>query len=164
MWLYALIIIVSFKRGAQVSPYNEQHAPLTFAHMAALLLAVTFLQTLVITLYAPVFRMWMPHFIRRRTLSAEQRQKRKRRRALAEREETDVVPPLVHTRNAYWDIAIYGLDMVICGLVTYCSGPFSAPPFGVGSPFYRYGISTAIAASLIYRYRGGLAAALGYDL
>jgi len=164
MWLYALIILVSFKRGAQASFYNEKHAPLTFAQMATLLLAITFLQTLVITLYAPVFQMFLPRFTRQRTLSAGQQQKRKRRRALAEDEEAHVVPPLLHTRNTYWDIAIYGLDMIICGLVTYYSGPFSAPPFGVGSPFYRYGISTAFAASLVYRYQGGLAAALGYDL
>jgi signal transduction histidine kinase len=54
--------------------------------------------------------------------------------------------------------------MVICGLVTYFGGYFGVPRFGVGSPFYRYGISTALAAALTYRYRGGLAAAIGYDL
>src|SRR5262249_55956677 len=38
------------------------------------------------------------------------------------------------------------------------------PYFGTSSPFYRYGISTAFAAALAYGYRGGLGAALGYDL
>ncbi|HEX3642153.1 MAG TPA: sensor histidine kinase [Ktedonobacteraceae bacterium] len=164
MWLYALVVIVSFKMGTQSPFYNEKHAPLTFAQMAALLLAITFVQTLIITLYAPVFQMLLPRFIRQRTVPAGQQQKHKRSRTLAEHEEAQVVPPLLYTRNAYWDIAIYGLDMVICGLVTYYSGPFSIPPFGVGSPFYRYGISTAFAAALAYRYRGGLATALGYDL
>jgi len=164
MWLYALVVIVSFKMGTQGPFYNEKHAPLTFAQMATLLLAITFIQTLVITLYAPVFQIFLPRFIRQRTLSAGQQQRRRRRHALAEHEETDVVPALLYTRHTYWDIAIYGLDMVICGLVTYYSGPFSAPPFGVGSPFYRYGISTAFAAALAYRYQGGLATALGYDL
>src|SRR6266550_2830925 len=69
MWLYALVIIITFKRGTQVSLYNEKHAPLTFAQMATLLLAITFLQTLVITLYAPVFQIFLPRFIRKRTLS-----------------------------------------------------------------------------------------------
>src|SRR2546430_2434772 len=92
MWLYALIILISFKRGTQVSFYNENHTPLTFTQMATLLLAITFLQTLVITLYAPVFQMFLPRFIRQRALSAGQQQKRKRHRALAEHEETHVVP------------------------------------------------------------------------
>src|SRR5437867_6753513 len=90
--------------------------------------------------------------------------KRWRPRPLATDEEPNIVTPLASTRNPYWDFAIYGLDVVICGMVTYYGGYFGTPHFGIGSPFYRYGISTAFVAAFTYRYRGGLAAALGYDL
>jgi signal transduction histidine kinase len=78
--------------------------------------------------------------------------------------ESEILPPLVQTYNRYWNSAIYAMDVIICGLILYYSGPFSNPPFGVGSPFYRYGMSTVFAAAATYRYRGGLLAALGYDL
>jgi signal transduction histidine kinase len=55
--------------------------------------------------------------------------------------------------------------VIICGLATYLTGPFGlAPSFGSSSPFYRYGMSTAFAAALAYRYPGALAAAGGYNL
>ena len=68
------------------------------------------------------------------------------------------------TRNPYWNLAFYTLDVVICGLVVYFSGYWTYPPFGASSPFYRYGLSTALVAGFGYGYGGGLSAALGYDL
>jgi len=159
-WLLALITLVSIQ---------GQPLPL----LAALLLGITFLQTLVVTLYAPVFQFFLPDLPGRNRLHQSwQRGTRKLRkvgrrlgpRPLAADEEPYIVTPLASTRNPYWDFAIYGLDVVICGAVTYYGGYFGAPHFGIGSPFYRYGISTALAAAFTYRYRGGLAAALGYDL
>ncbi|TMD67948.1 MAG: sensor histidine kinase [Chloroflexi bacterium] len=159
-WLLALITLVSIH--GQPVPW-----------LATLLLAIAFLQTLVITLYAPVFQIFLPDLpglnrLLHPKLLAVRKQRKKGRswrpRPLATDEEPDLLPPLVRTRNAYWDIAIYGIDVIICGMVTYYGGYFGPPPFGVGSPFYRYGISTAFVAAFTYRYRGGLAAALGYDL
>ncbi len=155
-WLLALITLVSI---------HGQPLPL----LAALLLGITFLQSLVVTLYAPVFQFFLPDLPgRNRLLQPRQRAsaepRRWRPRPLATDEEPNIIAPLASTRNPYWDFAIYGLDVVICGVVTYYGGYFGAPHFGVGSPFYRYGISTALAAAFTYRYRGGLAAALGYDL
>src|SRR5258707_13681119 len=46
----------------------------------------------------------------------------------------------------------------------YFTAYISSPPFGNGSPFYRYGFSTIFVAAFAYGYRGGLAAALGFDL
>lgn len=155
-WLLALITLVSI---------HGQPFPL----LATLLLGITFLQSLVVTLYAPVFQFFLPDLPgRTRLLQPRQRASAKPRRwrprPLATDEEPNIITPLASTRNPYWDFAIYGLDVVICGVVTYYGGYFGAPHFGVGSPFYRYGISTALAAAFTYRYRGGLAAALGYDV
>ncbi|MGI9060848.1 MAG: GAF domain-containing sensor histidine kinase [Ktedonobacteraceae bacterium] len=158
-WLFALIWIVSIQ--------GRPNLPL-----ATLLLVITFLQTLVVTLYAPIFKIFLPTFPGIKNMRqpgqlvvAEQRKFwQLRRRPLAADEEGDILTPLARTRNPNWDIAIYSLDVVICGMVTYFGGYFGIPHFGSSSPFYRYGISTALAAALSYRYRGGLAAALGYDL
>lgn len=159
-WLLALITLVSI--GGQPLPW-----------LATLLLVITFLQTLVVTLYAPVFQLFLPDLPgRNKLLQLRQRasrtlhlsEKRWRPRPLAVDEEPDIITPLASTRNPFWDFAIYGLDVIICGMVTYYGGYFGMPHFGVGSPFYRYGISTALVAAFTYRYRGGLAAALGYDL
>ncbi|HAG98482.1 MAG TPA: hypothetical protein DCL75_06400 [Ktedonobacter sp.] len=159
-WLLALITLVSI--GGQPLPW-----------LATLLLVITFLQTLVVTLYAPIFQLFLPDLPgRNKLLQLRQRASRKlhlsgkrwRPRPLAVDEEPDIITPLASTRNPYWDFAIYSLDVIICGMVTYYGGYFGVPHFGVGSPFYRYGISTALAAAFTYRYRGGLTAALGYDL
>ncbi len=154
MWLYALIVIVFFK------PVYIESPTFKYQNLAALLLTITFIQTLIVTLYAPIFQLFLPRFPQLEKWFGQS----KRRRPPAEDEEPDLVPPLVRTRNQYWDVAIYSLDVIICGLVMYYSGPISRPPFGLGSPFYRYGLSTVLAAALAYRYRGGLAAAAGYDL
>src|SRR6266568_6789552 len=156
-WLYALIWLISIH--AQPNP-----------NLAILLLGITLLQTLVVTLYAPVFQIFLPGLpgMRKAHRRGQQQQQRRiwgrrRPRPLAADEEADIRTPFASTRNPYWDIGIYGLDVVICGLVTYYGGLFGSPHFGDGSPFYRFGISTALAAAFTYRYRGGLAAALGYD-
>ncbi|GHO43196.1 hypothetical protein [Ktedonospora formicarum] len=148
MWLYALVLIVGSK-----PPYTTQPA----YGVSAILLFVTLIQTLVVTLYAPVIHHLFP---RLRLPFARPVNETK----TGESEEP-VPAVLTRLRNPYNTIALYAFDVLICGLVTYLSGPFAMHPyFGTSSPFYRYGISTAFAATLAYRYRGGLAAALGYDL
>lgn len=168
-WLYALIWLVSING----QPYGTNIRGEQFPLLATALLAVTFIQTLVVTLYAPVFQIFLPSLpglkkVRQpgQQVQAKQWNIRRRRRSQAPTtdEETDILTPLARTRNSYWDIAIYGSDLLICSLVTYLGGYFGSPHFGTFSPFYRYGISTALAAALTYRYRGGLLVALGYDL
>ncbi len=146
MWLYALIIIL----GTNFSLFQK--------HIGYILLVVTFVQTLIVTLYAPVLHIFLPK------LQSILRLPRQRRRIPTEDEQVDILTSLSQTRNIYWDTIIYGIDLIICGLIMYYGGVFGDPPFGDGSVFYRYGISTVFAAGLAYRYRGGLATALGYDL
>jgi signal transduction histidine kinase len=154
MWLYALVLIVG-SRGA----YTQTVA----YRISVVFLFITLAQTLIVTLYAPVVQILVPRinalpFLRRL-------QAGKRLSLQAEEEDTGILTPLTHVRNPYWNIAMYGLDVVICGLATYLTGPFGlAPSFGSSSPFYRYGMSTAFAAALAYRYPGAFAAAIGYDL
>ena len=158
-WLYALISLVADQGRPNPS-------------LATLLLVITFLQTLAVTLYAPIFKIFLPTLPGIKTLRqlgqpdsiAKRTFWQLRPRPLAADEEGDILTPIARTRNPRWDIAIYGIDVIICGMVTYFGGYFGVPHFGSSSPFYRYGISTALAAALSYRYRGGLAAALGYDL
>ena len=158
-WIYAFVWIT----------LNPKHPLFLFV-----LLGITLVQTLVVTLYAPVFKFLLPSVGAKRsrspasTAQANQRRRfRWRRKTLppiAADEELEIVPPLARSSNYYKNIAIYGLDVIICGLVTYFSAIYSYPPFGAGSPFYRYGFSTAFVAAFAFRYRGGLAAAIGYDL
>ncbi len=161
-WLIALITMVSI---------HGQPNPI----LAIVLLVITFIQTLVVTLYAPVFQIFLPglpgmgkifQLGQQRVLKRQRTGKRHGRiqRPLATDEEADILTPLARTRNPYWDSAIYGIDVLICGTVTYLGGYFGIPHYGVASPFYRYGISTALAAAFAYRYRGALLAAVGYDL
>lgn len=156
MWIYALGVFLFFHRTPP--HYQDQNLPFTYENMATLLLTITFIQTLAITLYAPVFHATLSRLLPTRLLSIPFLRNR-----IASGKPYTLSAPL-QARNARWDVTIYTLDVIICGLIVYYSGPFSAPPFGVGSPFYRYGMSTAIAAAITYRYRGGLAAALGFDL
>lgn len=166
MWFFALIWIVT----SQYSPSQTR--------LAILLLTVTFIQSLVVTLYAPVFQIffpWLPG--KNRLFSRKQRTARfqgkrrlfqwdfRRLQPLAEDGDADILTPLAHTLNPYWDIGIYALDVIICGLVTYFGGALGgSQPFGNGSPFYRYGFSAAFAAAFAYRYPGALAASFGYEL
>jgi signal transduction histidine kinase len=142
-------------------------------------LGITFIQSLVVTLYAPVFKIFMPRLPWQKTekvSTAGQRkaQPAKRKRSIlrgrsntsppATDEEPEILPPLARSNNPYRDFAIYSLDVIICGLVIYFTAYISSPPFGNGSPFYRYGFSTIFVAAFAYGYRGSLAAALGFDL
>ncbi len=165
MWFFALIWIVSNRYTG--SPMQ----------LAVFLLTVTFIQSLVVTLYAPVFQIFLPWLPGKNTfLSSRQRTasfQRNRRltkwsfrrlQPLAEDEDTDILTPLASTVNPYWNVALYAVDVIICGLVTYFGGGFGGnQPFGNASPFYRYGFSAAFAAAFAYRYPGALAASFGYE-
>ncbi|MDQ6660011.1 MAG: hypothetical protein M3Z24_03485, partial [Chloroflexota bacterium] len=116
MWLFALIWIIS----VNFKPYPA---------LAIILLSITFLQTLIVTLYAPVFQIFLPGLpgMRRLRMPQQQRSQSKRRirrRPPASDEETDILTPIATTRNPYWGIAIYGLDVTICGLVMYFGGVY----------------------------------------
>ena len=158
-WIYALAWII----------LNPKHPLFLFV-----ILGITLIQTLVVTLYAPVFKLLLPSLGAKRTHSRtsatqdnQRRRFRWRRKSLppiAADEDLETLPPLARSSNLYKNIAIYGLDVIICGLATYFSAIYSFPPFGDGSPFYRYGFSTVFVAAFAFRYRGGLAAAIGYDL
>jgi signal transduction histidine kinase len=154
MWLYALVLVVG-SRGT----YTQTAA----YRISVVFLLITLAQTLIVTLYAPVVRLLVSHI---GTIPFTRRlQTRKRLSPQTEEEDTGILTPLTHVRNPYWNIAMYGLDVIICGLATYLTGPFGlAPSFGSSSPFYRYGMSTAFAAALAYRYPGAVTAAIGYDL
>ncbi len=154
-WLYALIIILG---------YHLDYMTPTVKNTGIFLLIVTFIQTLILTLYAPVFHIFLPRLPRpgARHLTKQQR---KRQQVLAEDEEASILTPMARTQSSYWNVTIYIIDVLICGLVVYFAGPNGGAPYlGASSPFYRYGISTAFAAAFAYRYRGGIAAAIGYDL
>ena len=162
-WFYAFVWIM-------VAPTRPKT-------LLLVLLAITFIQSLLASLYTPVFKIYFPslplkskkknpkqdswlnlrsvrHFIRNRN----------NQQPLAADEDAEIIPPIGRSNNPYWDIAIYGTDVIICGLVMYFSAIVGTPPFGDGSPFYRYGFSSIFAAAFAYRYRGGLAAAIGYDI
>lgn len=163
-WLYALAVYLATPTRLNVG--------LPF-------LALTFVQSLVITLYAPVFRIFFPGLPgpsrgnKADTTGQNQRQAprgQRRRlwgrstlRPLAAYEETDTLAPLIRAGNRYWNIAISSLDVIICGLVVYFTAIYWTPAFGIGSPFYRYGLSTILIAAFTYRYSGGLLAMLGYS-
>jgi len=164
-WLYALIWIVA------LHPADTT--------LETVLLLITFLQSLAATLYAPLFALLLPRLPGRNMLRWPGRSQGRQRRIMRgkrrtqplagdeeenEDEETETTAPLSVTRNPYWNIAFYTLDVVICGLVVYFSGYWTYPPFGASSPFYRYGLSTALVAGFGYGYGGGLSAAFGYDL
>ena len=153
MWIYALIVIIWSRPR-----YASTPGGISFHNMATLLLVITFAETLIVTFYAPVIQILLPH-LGRWPLVSQAQQKHQR----SHTPEAEIMLPFAHTRNHFWDAAIYGMDIIICGLIMYYSGPFLDPPFGLGSPFYRYGMSTIFAAAFAYRYRGGLLAALGYD-
>ena len=162
MWIFALIWIVT----NQYTPSQTQ--------LAIFLLTLTFIQSLFVTLYAPVFQIFFPWLPGKNTfLSRRQRTVRFQRpkrwgfrhpQPLAEDEDADILTPLASTVNPYWNVGLYALDVIVCGLVTYFGGVFGSQPFGNGSPFYRYGFSAAFAAAFAYRYPGALAASFGYDL
>ena len=162
-WFYALVWIM-------VGPTRPKS-------LLLVLLAITFIQSLIATLYTPVFKIYFPSLpLKSKKQNPKQdswlsmrpvRQflwKRNNQQPLAADEDAEIIPPIGRSNNPYRDIAIYGTDVIVCGLVLYFSAIVGTPPFGDGSPFYRYGFSSIFAAAFAYRYRGGLAAAIGYDL
>lgn len=154
-WFYALIVII----------VTASH-PLHYFNLslAILLLAVTFGQTLIATLSGPVLQVLFPRPAQGKLRSGGTSRKVHEEHDITSDEDVDVVIPFVITQRGTWKILAYSLDVVICGLVMYLSAPFSDPFFGLGSFFYRYGLSTVLAATAAYGYRGGLLAALTYDL
>ena len=162
-WFYAFIWIM-------VVPTRPKN-------LLLVLLAITFIQSLLATLYTPVFKIYFPNLpLNSKKINRKQDGwqkiravphflwKRNNQQPLAADEDAEIIPPIGRSNNPYRDIAIYGTDVIICGLVMYFSAIVGTPPFGDGSPFYRYGFSSIFAAAFAYRYRGGLSAAIGYDL
>src|SRR6185312_2321670 len=111
-WLYALLVIMA------------THDPL---NLALLPLAITFIQASVVTLYAPVFQIFLPDLPLLKKLPApgsrkEQTNRRQRRllgsrrqQPIATDDEAEILKPLSATNNPKWDAIIYGLDVIICG-------------------------------------------------
>jgi signal transduction histidine kinase len=124
-------------------------------------LAITFIYTLAVTLYIPV-----SHALTRKPASAHKTRaaRKKNPRLPGAQRAPSILRPLLDTHNTYGNIAIYVLDVVICGLITYFSAANGGTPFGSSSPFYRYGLSAVLVAGFTYSYPGGLLAALGYNL
>ncbi len=159
-WIYALAWIVL-----------DPKYPYLF-----ILLGITLVQALIVTIYAPVFKLLLPGVSTKSAGGVKMGQSLKGNAGRKSRwrlktlpplmsdQELETLPPIARSSNRYKNIAIYGLDVVICGLVMYFSSVYKTPPFGNGSPFYRYGFSTVFVAAFAFRYRGGLAAAIGYDL
>ncbi len=153
-WLYAAIIVIGFRPSAVSS---------TTIRIGFILLGITFIQTLLATLYAPVFRVFFPRLPRIGGLRLTEQTSKQQR--MEQNEHADILTTIVGSKNTYWTVTIYAIDVLICGLVVYFSGPNGGQPyFGVSSPFYRYGMSAALAAAFAYGYRGAIMASLGYDL
>ncbi len=155
-WFYALIVFLGSDHNL---PHHYFNVPL-----AIILFSVTLIQTLTITLYAPVLQILFPRLVRRRKRSRGTPRKRRREHDTASNENVDEPIPFARSHNRNWNVLVYSLDVIVCGLVMYLSAPFSDPFFGLGSFFYRYGMSTVLAAASAYGLRGGLLAAFGYDL
>ncbi len=147
-WLYALIFIFS------TPPANRNTQ---IFHTNIILLIITLVQTSIATLIPIVQLSWPRRMVR--LLNRFSRTER----VLADDDDADPIAPYFRISNPFWNFIIYSSDVIICGLVTYFSAPLGAPPFGNGSPFYRYGFSTILVAAMTYRYWGGMLAAIGYD-
>ncbi|MEO7019841.1 MAG: GAF domain-containing sensor histidine kinase [Ktedonobacteraceae bacterium] len=161
-WVFALIWLLTLSRPL---PYPNIESTLT------LCLAIAFLYTLVVTLYAPVSRFLISRWRGKSSARTSESLGRGRSRSQHDnpqlpgaKEEARILRPLLDTRNRYGNVAIYGLDVIICGLITYFSAVNESAPFGASSPFYRYGLSAVLVAGFTYSYTGGLLAALGYSL
>ena len=149
--MYAAIIVIGYRYPGTTA---------LSVQIGYILLGVTFVQTLLATLYAPIFRIFFPFLPRVGGLRPSKHQ-----RQHEQEENIAILTPLASTNNTYLTVAVYAIDVIICGLVVYFSGPNGgAPFFGDSSPFYRYGMSAALATAFAYRYRGALAASIGYDL
>lgn len=163
-WVLALVWFLN--EPAFIVPYVTPALPLC--------VALAFVYSLLVTLYTPVSRVLLNrlrHWRGKKTTSAavslgrgKQRSRRDLPQLPGRQEESRIFRTLLDTRNRYLNIAVYCLDVIICGLFTYFSAVNAVPPFGDGSPLYRYGLSAVLAAGFTYSYGGGLLAAVGYDL
>ncbi len=151
-WFYAAIIIIGFR--------PKFYTPTTVT-VGYIFLAITFVQSLFVTLYAPVFQVFFPYLPRLGGLRPTDATLRRR----AQDDDVEILTPLASTPNQYFTIAIYALDVIVCGLVVYFTGPNGGEPyFGVSSPFHRYALSAGLAAGFAYGYPGAIAASIGLDL
>ncbi len=141
-WIFAVIWYVML--GYQMNAYTLL--------VLRVCLALSLVQSLVVTLYSPLSRLFLT---RRRGKGIRQ--------TVDDDEALRILNPLTNTRNAYWGASIYILDVLICGLLVYFGATNQNPTFGIGSPFYRYGLSAVMVASFNYSYGGGLLAALAYS-
>lgn len=140
-WFYAGIWYITL--GYQMNAYT--------LFVLRVCLAVSFIQSLLVTLYAPLSRL----LLTRRGKNARQ--------ASNNEETMRILNPLTNTRNAFWGASIYVLDVLICGFLVYFGATNQNPTFGIGSPFYRYGLSAVMVAGFNYGYGGGLLSALAYS-
>ncbi|HXR65835.1 MAG TPA: GAF domain-containing sensor histidine kinase [Ktedonobacteraceae bacterium] len=153
-WVFALIWYLT------LPSYAYSNVPPILR--VCLLLAL--LQSLVVTLYSPLSRLLLAQRRGRSTRRKEKHLVQGTLQVLDEDDETArILNPLTNSRNAYWSASIYVFDILICGLLTYFSAVNENPSFGVGSPFYRYGLSAVMVAGFNYSYSGGLLAALIYS-
>lgn len=150
-WIFALVRLITL-----TPPIDQQ-----FAWTLRIGLIFSFIYTLVVTLYTPITRVLTLRQSRKRKAS---RARKTRRRLPGSQDGNSILRPLLDTRNVYLNAAIYCLDVVICGLLTYFCAVDQGVPFGASSPFYRYGLSAVLVAGFTYGYPGGLLAALGYSL
>jgi signal transduction histidine kinase len=155
-WLFALLWYLNLPKATV--PYVTPIMPIC--------LALTFVYSLITTFYAPVSRVLFIQFSGRpkRGRKAQRSGGKNNRQLLDTREEARIISPLIDTHNHAWNIAIYGFDVLFCGLIMYFSAANESAPFGEASPFYRFGLSAILVAGFTYSYRGGLLAALGYSL
>lgn len=134
--------------------------------MIRVCLALAVVQSLIVTLYAPVSRILLTQWRGKSTRRSEHHlvAHRQKRQLPGNDENARLLSPLVNTHNAYWNASIYVIDVLICGLLTYFGAVNSNPSFGDGSPFYRYGLSAVLVCGFTYSYGGGLLAALFYSV
>jgi signal transduction histidine kinase len=152
-WVFALIWYMT------LPAYAYSNVPPILR--VCLLLAL--LQSLIVTLYSPLSRLLLAQ---RRGRSIRRKEKHLIPSTLQipdDDKTARILNPLTNSRNAYWSTSIYVFDVLICGLLTYFSAVNENPSFGVGSPFYRYGLSAVMVAGFNYSYSGGLLAALAYS-
>ena len=153
-WIFALVwYLTQF-------PFLDPNALLALR----ICLALSFGQSLIVTLYTPLSRVLLTRQ-RGKSVKSKKRYLIQSPHQLPDSDETArILNPLTNTRNAYWNASIYIVDVLICGLLTYFSAINENPSFGFGSPFYRYGLSAVLVAGFNYSYGGGLLAALVYSV
>ncbi len=142
-WIYAVIWYITLAH--QMNDYTLL--------VLRICLAISLVQSLLVTLYSPLSRLLLTRRGRGKGL-----------RPLPDSDEaTRILNPLIDTRSPFWGASIYILDVFICGMLVYFGGTNQYPSFGIGSPFYRYGLSAVMVASFNYSYGGGLLAAVAYS-